>query len=431
VKLGGLSAGGLHIRQEWNRHMEEGVFLLEAFSDLPIGKKLMEIVMENPLEELVRTRFRRTTRKLADDRGGVIELAVDEGEIIAGEKRLPLCELELELMEGETVSLIRLGKELAERFPLMFENQSKYERALILAGMQSGKTEDEPPAPAAGDWPSKEALDQILIRKLQEIIGRQELFLENPEDPESAHALRVHIRQTRALLSFSKSLLADENYASLQAKLRELANRLSSIREIDVMLEKWIPIYQEHPGLFQEESKLTGILRRRRREEAEQAVRYFSSGAATPVLLDVWAGFLDMCWEEDADRPIKDFAGKRIGDWTSKFIGGLKALDFGNLKETHALRILGKKIRYAQSEVLPKRDGGSHFDPDALKSLQTFLGEICDAGRNREILQEITEGRTDKQLLFESGILIGHQMHETEKLISAIGKTVKKAGPAD
>ena len=430
VKVGGPAAGGLHIRQEWNRPLESGGSFPEAFSDLPIGKRLKILTEDEPLEELLKTRFRRVSRVLTDERGSVVELSVDEGEILAGDKSRRLWEIELELMEGEAVSLIELGKALAERFPLMFENQSKFERGLILAGIQSRKPEDRP-ATADGDRPAKEALEEILIKKLQEIIARQESFLREPGDPETAHALRVRIRQTRALLSFSKPLLDGPSYDALQEKLRALANRLSALREIDVMLEKWIPIYKEQPGVIQNQSRLTEILREKRRGEEEQAVRYFSSGASTPVLLEIWAGILDMRWDEKADCPIGDFEKKRIGEWSSKFLGGLESQDFSEMRATHALRILGKKIRYARSEVLPERDDGPRSDPEKLKLLQTLLGELCDAGRNIEILKELMEERKDPQLTFESGVLVGYQLREAETLITAIRNTVKKAGRAD
>jgi CHAD domain-containing protein len=195
------------------------------------------------------------------------------------------------------------------------------------------------------------------------------------------------------------------------------------------MLEKWIPIVQEQPGVIQDPSKLTEILREKRRGEEELAVRYFSSGAATPVLLEIWAGILDMRWDEKADCPIGDFEKKRLGDWSSKFIDGLDSQDFSEIKETHALRILGKKIRYARSAVLPERDGGPRSDPEKLKLLQTLLGELCDAGRNAEILKGIMEESADRQLSLECGMLIGYQMHEAEKLIPGIKKAMKKDEP--
>ncbi|MEK5777976.1 CYTH domain-containing protein, partial [Acinetobacter nosocomialis] len=43
-----------------------------------------------------------------------IEIALDRGEVKAGEHQEPICELELELLAGETTDLLRLAHRLLE-----------------------------------------------------------------------------------------------------------------------------------------------------------------------------------------------------------------------------------------------------------------------------------------------------------------------------
>lgn len=64
----------------------------------------------------------------------VIELALDRGLIKAGDKQVPICELELELKKGDIKDLIELKQELEKMFKLQASTISKYKRGLILLG---------------------------------------------------------------------------------------------------------------------------------------------------------------------------------------------------------------------------------------------------------------------------------------------------------
>ena len=63
---------------------------------------------------------------------GVVEVALDSGELLAGENRQPLCELEVELKAGAPAVAQGFALELATQFPLTPETKSKFKRALAL-----------------------------------------------------------------------------------------------------------------------------------------------------------------------------------------------------------------------------------------------------------------------------------------------------------
>ncbi|MBQ4642136.1 MAG: CYTH domain-containing protein [Oscillospiraceae bacterium] len=91
------------------------------------------------LEELTRegvipicgARFTRTaiTVTLTD---GVVEVALDIGFLLGGSRKLPLCEIEVELKEGTEALCDRFAQELAARYALTPEPESKFARALKL-----------------------------------------------------------------------------------------------------------------------------------------------------------------------------------------------------------------------------------------------------------------------------------------------------------
>lgn len=64
---------------------------------------------------------------------GVVELAFDEGTILAEERRWPVCELEIELVEGSAAAVIEVARHWIERHGLWLDVRSKAERGDRLA----------------------------------------------------------------------------------------------------------------------------------------------------------------------------------------------------------------------------------------------------------------------------------------------------------
>ncbi len=64
--------------------------------------------------------------------GGVLELALDSGCLTGGNAHAPLCEVEVELKEGDMALCDGFARDLASRFHLETEKASKFQRALML-----------------------------------------------------------------------------------------------------------------------------------------------------------------------------------------------------------------------------------------------------------------------------------------------------------
>jgi triphosphatase len=147
IKLGDRSRDGLYQRMEWSARLEEDdwadtdAFTLDAswfhkhaISDGDPDDQLREILAKlqgQPLHEICQARFCRTTFDVGYG-DTLMELALDAGELCAGELTEPVNELELELREGDVRDLMDLGNELQARFALVPEPKSKYARCLAL-----------------------------------------------------------------------------------------------------------------------------------------------------------------------------------------------------------------------------------------------------------------------------------------------------------
>jgi len=137
VKAGGTSGGGLHERKEWSIVVASPQPDITVFPKNLTGFDLREITGQETLTELFKTSFKRKSLMLKLPEGGEIEFCADKGWVIAGAKVKPLREIELELKGAKSAAALKLGADLARKYPLLPEPRSKYYQGLKLAGLES------------------------------------------------------------------------------------------------------------------------------------------------------------------------------------------------------------------------------------------------------------------------------------------------------
>ena len=130
VKTAKKNTGGVTERVELNIPLAKNEAVLEGFKELGLGVDLLELV-PNGVEKLFTVDVIRTTY-LLDIEGAVVELAIDKGNVIAGELKDEIDEIELELKDGETPALLKFAATLSHQIPLFVELKTKYARGLAL-----------------------------------------------------------------------------------------------------------------------------------------------------------------------------------------------------------------------------------------------------------------------------------------------------------
>lgn len=216
VKGGGSSAGGLHKRQEWNIAVPEAVPNIDAFSTCPVGRELKASVGQDELKLLFITRFTRDTLNVEKE-GSRIEVAADRGEIIAGQNREPILEIELELKDGRPSSLLKLGAELANKYPLLPEARSKYFRGLQLAGLaEEDKFETK-------NCQSDNNAGSLITRAITE----KAALLRHPDNNEKLVLLREAIQGLILMCETFSADMAEWQYEYFHSGLRQLADTIN------------------------------------------------------------------------------------------------------------------------------------------------------------------------------------------------------------
>lgn len=191
---------------------------------------------DGTLAPLYRTDIQRLHRRVRHG-GAVIEIAYDVGRIIAGEKALPVDEIEFELVSGPPEALPALAARWVQRHGLWWDVRTKSERGFRLAlGLH--------PVPAvkavAMAWPAaadrQSAWQAMLSATLGHALPNAAEIAGGSGRPEHLHQLRVALRRLRTALS----LFADwggppEATLALEARWGEIFASLGAARDADVM----------------------------------------------------------------------------------------------------------------------------------------------------------------------------------------------------
>lgn len=213
------------------------------------------------------------------------------------------------------------------------------------------------------------------------VLEAEERFLEKPEKVDRVHKLRVRTRALRALLSFYKPLLNLRNYHEIQGGLRESAQLLARLRELDVIIQQ---CQKQQNGA--EASALLTFLEEERRREAELVYKLIEAGRLDE-LRQPFLRFLRML--NVADKP--KFEAKRYKTWQKRVQADCRRLSDLRYPALHRLRIRVKKLRYVLEAIPMLRGEKYEAELEAVKQMQEELGLLCDKESNRELMEDLLQ----------------------------------------
>ncbi|QIZ77746.1 inorganic triphosphatase [Ferrimonas lipolytica] len=158
LKTAGEVVGGMHARPEYNVDVvsdrpDLSLFPAGIFADDEVA------LINAQLQPQFATDFVRQKGELQIV-DAVVEVALDQGEILAGEQSLTIAELELELISGDAKSLLPLVAEVMQQQPLRLGLDSKAARGYRLAQLQPAAAVvtqwQETPAAVLSAWQRNE-----------------------------------------------------------------------------------------------------------------------------------------------------------------------------------------------------------------------------------------------------------------------------------
>ena len=126
---------GANSRKEFEVEAEDILSAIPMLCKLS-GWQELETLTNQGLIPLCGARFTRQAAILSLP-DCTLELALDAGVLTAGERQIPLCEIEVELKSGAEEAAIAFAQELSANFHLQPQPKSKFARAMELAFQQT------------------------------------------------------------------------------------------------------------------------------------------------------------------------------------------------------------------------------------------------------------------------------------------------------
>lgn len=394
LKLAPIAQGAAGRRGEWEWPVGAETPDLGLLAATPCASSVA--ALDSALAPICRTEISRTVWRVACGDGTVVEAAIDQGRIGAGERDLPVSELELELKDGEPAALYQLALELTQAAPLAIEPASKAERGAQLAGRPGPKAIKAEDLALQPGQPAAEAFARIMGAALGHL--RVNLPATARGDPEGVHQVRVAIRRLRAAIALFKPLLAPDPANRYNKELRRLGRVFGAARDWDVFATETLPAAAADNPAEDWPHRLAEAGRSAHAQAREEAMRALAEPRFARLLLELGA------WAEEGARDPATLGAPALTQSIEDVVPDLldrllrraakqgKGIRHADPHDLHGLRKRLKTLRYGieftESLYRPKKVRAM-LHP--CKELQELLGSVNDAAATPDLARHLAD----------------------------------------
>ncbi|MDE1168548.1 MAG: CYTH domain-containing protein [Pseudomonas sp.] len=297
LKTRGQSIAGLSERNEYDWKLEKAKLDLKKLDGECWPEALAELDKKT-IKPMFTTDFVRERAEIAWGRGKakvVIEAALDLGKVIVGKQSEEICELELELREGEPAALLELAAELAATLPLMPCDISKAERGYRL--FDAGSYALSLPAP---ELTAETPLDDAFAALAWHLLGSSQRLAEQYRHNGHWRLLLDWVEQLSELRALAGSLG--------QAAPRSTTHALRA--SLDALLEDWRPLV--HAGVADEDV---------RKAAPEQFLEELQDTRWGEFSLNTSIWLLGRAWTVERNNRGNRQGAAQLANWLGHFLG--------------------------------------------------------------------------------------------------------------
>jgi inorganic triphosphatase YgiF len=312
---------------------------------------IQRAVKDAGLQPVFETSVRRKLMELVDGQS-IIEIAFDEGKLIAGGSSEPVSEIEIELKSGPQGPIYALALQLIDA-GLRLAPATKSARGYLLSA--GGKAQDVRAAPLS--LPADASMEEALVAMIESSLSH---FMSNwpglliSKAPEAIHQMRVALRRLRAGLKMFARALPGAGLAPFRDQARDIASALGQAREIDAFVD----LVQAGPlTQFAQDASFDALLAHAQtlRASAYEAAHASLNDAKTSrFVLELQAYCARRGWRNDLagddlaalTSPLRIFAAQALSDLDKRVQKRGKRLRKLTPDDRHELRIALKNMRY-------------------------------------------------------------------------------------
>ena len=387
LKMGGRSDSALSHRGEWEVPVPSAGLTRDALEATPWPEFDPDGSVFDALVPCLVTAFERTSWPVRKRGGSVVEVSLDIGQIVAGDKSAPVCELELELLAGHPAALFEVAQQIARSLAAIPLNISKSERGYaLLLGSASEPLRAKPPVLTSRM--SVPVAAQSVLREMFCQFTTNLNLLRSSDDPEVLHQARVGWRRFKSAVRLFKPELAADTIPSWQA-LEPLLSFVGELRDFDVARFESLPRFADaytaasaqREGKWQELLAAMNDAAALRRRSICHALEVPAVGSAL-LAMTQWLEELPAQHASGDPRAgqknaLRHWARNRIAHLHKKMEQAMQ--DTAHPESLHRARLLAKRLRYgieALRPVLRKRQAGRWLKQAT--RLQTDIGMTRD-----------------------------------------------------
>jgi CHAD domain-containing protein len=388
LKTMAAAEAGLRSRREMNESLTDPQLRPEAAPG-ECGAAVRLMAGRRHLETLFTLDQHRRTYALADDEGDLGEIAVDETAVERTDVSFRRVEIEVDAevlarTERFRALLVEIGR-------LEPASTSKFEAAMAAVGLRAA-----PPERTLGDTAISATMTAgetafAVMRKHFGVFLANEPGTRLGEDIEALHDMRVAARRLRAAMQAFRANLP-ERAQGFRDELGYIGRALGEVRDLDVFLENLEAWEREDPE-HAEALVAVGAVLRDRRTAARGRMLAVLDRRRYDLFIERFAAFLrrgSPPSPEAGRLPILEVAPallRRRYRSLSKLGNAITAKSPPD--DYHALRIEGKKLRYALEFVSPVYGAPAIDFARRLTALQDVLGLHQDAYVAIDLLNDL------------------------------------------
>lgn len=367
------------------------------------GAALHKVLAEAGTHELVERYAVAVVRLSCELRlpSAVVEAALDIGDVKAGNRVMPICELELEHKSGDSRELFALAKAWLDHGGLWLNTLSKSRRGSVLAnGHDHGPPFKAETPKLDRDLDGETMLRIILQSVLRQVLGNASELSSGSTSDEHVHQMRVGLRRLRtALREFAP--LSQGIDGEWEATLSDAFARLGEVRDNEVVAKAVQPLLEQAHApkvrwsMPDAEFDLLGVVRNAKLQGVLLDILAFASGDGTPEA------------STSSSRRAQKHVVARLSKLHQQVVKGGKR--FVNLppEDQHKIRKRLKRLRYLAEFVQ------TQWSDKATQRYLQHLGPAQDAlGAHNDIAVAQDQFRKDAQedpdALFAAGFLQAH-----------------------
>lgn len=368
-----------------------------ALFDKGLAEDLARLIGKRPLQAQFETQI--TRRLLMVDWGrSRIEIACDDGAIVADTRRTTIAEVELELKSGEEGDLYAFATTLAEALSLKLAVVSKAEQGFQLIAPEPPEAVKALAIACDPDGALDDAVPLVLAQTLAPFVANWAV-LRASDRPEAIHQMRVALRRLRAALGLFSRALPCPAFDALRSQAGAIARRLGPARACDVFQRAALQGPLAHPDRPEQAQKLLALVAQQRADAYAEARALIDEAATSVFVLELHGALAHRVWRNGVTAqelalltsPPADFARASLDRLLKRALKRGRTLPDLSDEARHELRIALKTLRYATEffgTLFGHRRAARRFT-SALARLQDLLGAHNDVVEARRFLASL------------------------------------------